>query len=67
MKEKFTKLIHLIVMSVALVAVAAFAVVHAMTALDTRYGTLVMAAYVLLFIWAGCRVVVLVKEYRRIQ
>lgn len=67
MKEKFTKLIHLIVMSVALIAVAAFAVVHAMTALDTRYGTLIMAAYVLLFIWAGCRVVVLMKEYRRLQ
>ena len=67
MKEKLTKLIHLFVMSVALVAVSAFAVVHAMTALDTRYGTLVMAAYVLLFIWAGCRVVVLVKEYRRIK
>lgn len=67
MNEKFKKLLHLAAMSVALLAVVAFAVIHALTALDARYGTLLMVAYVLMFIWAGCRVIVLVKEYKRLK
>lgn len=67
MKEKYVKLVHVIVMSVALMAVIVFSVIHAMTALDTKYGALIMAAYALMFIWAGCRVVVLIKEYKRLQ
>ena len=67
MKEKIKKLLHLIAMIVAMVAVVFFAVFHALTALDTRYGTLLMAAYVLMFIWAACRVVVLAKEYKRLN
>lgn len=67
MKEKVKKLLHLIAMSVALAAVAFFAVFHGMTALGTRYGTLLMIAYVLMFIWAVCRVVVLFKEYKQID
>ena len=66
MNERFKKLLHLIAMCVALLAVVAFAVIHALTALDTQYGILLMVAYVLMFIWAGCRVVILVKEYRRL-
>lgn len=67
MNEKFKKLLHLAAMCTALVAVAVFAVIHLMTASDTRYGTLITVAYVLMFIWAGCRVVVLVKEYKRLK
>lgn len=67
MNEKFKKLLHLIAMSVALIAVLAFAIIHALGALDGQYGTLIMVAYVLMFIWAGCRVVVLVKEYKRLK
>lgn len=66
MTEKFKKLLHLVAMCVALLAVVAFGVIHAMTALDTKYGTLIMVAYVLMTIWAGCRVVVLAKEYKRL-
>ena len=66
MSEKFRKIIHLIIMCMALIAVLVFAILHAMTAMDSKYGTLVMAAYVLMFIWAGCRVIALVKEYRRL-
>lgn len=64
MSKKFKALLHLIVMTMALVAVAVFAIFHALTAINTQYGTLIMIAYVLLFIWAACRVVILIKEYR---
>jgi uncharacterized membrane protein len=66
MNEKIKKLIHLVTMIIAVIAVAAFAIFHAMVALDTKYGTLLMIAYGLMFIWALCRVVVLIKEYRRL-
>ena len=66
MNKKFIKLLHLVVMSVAMLAVLVFGIRHAATALDTKYGTLIMAAYVLMLIWAGCRVVVLAKEYKRL-
>jgi hypothetical protein len=49
-------------MCVALIAVVIFAIIHAVTALDAQYGTLLMIAYVIMFIWALCRVIVLVKE-----
>lgn len=67
MNERFKKLTHLTAMCVALLAVLVFGVIHALTALDTKYGTLLLAAYVLMFIWAGCRVVILVKEYKRLK
>ena len=62
MSDKLKKLIHLIAMCVALIAVVIFAIIHAGTALDAQYGTLLMIAYVIMFIWALCRVIVLVKE-----
>jgi hypothetical protein len=65
MPEKIKKLLHLIAMSVAVIAVVIFAVIHALTALNTQYGTLVMVAYVMMFIWAVCRVIILAKEFRR--
>lgn len=67
MPEKIKKLLHLIAMSVAVIAVVIFAVIHALTALNTQYGTLVMVAYVMMFIWAVCRVVILAKEFRRMD
>ena len=65
MPEKIKKLLHLIAMSVAVLAVAVFAVIHALTALDTQYGTIVMIAYGLMFVWAICRVIILFKEFKR--
>ena len=62
MNDKLKKLIHLIAMCVALIAVVIFAIIHAVTAMDAQYGTLLMIAYVIMFIWAVCRVIVLVKE-----
>ena len=67
MNEKIKKLLHLTAMSVALLAVVVFGIIHAMTSMDTQYGTLVMIAYVLMLIWAACRVVVLVKEYKELK
>ena len=64
MNEKIKKLLHLIAMSVAVVAVVVFAVIHYLTAMDSQYGTLLLIAYVLMFIWAACRVVVLLKDLR---
>ena len=66
MNEKLKKLFHLITMIIAVIAVVAFAIFHAMVALDTQYGTLLLMAYGLMFIWAVCRVIVLIKEYRRL-
>ena len=66
MNEKIKKLFHLITMIIAVIAVLAFAIVHAMVALDSQYGTLLLMAYGLMFIWAVCRVIVLIKEYRRL-
>lgn len=65
MPEKIKKLLHLITMSVALLAVLAFTIIHAVTSLDTQYGTFVLIAYVLMLIWASCRVIILYKEYTR--
>jgi hypothetical protein len=67
MNEKLKKLIHLIAMAIALLAVVVFGIIHAMTSMDTQYGTLVMIAYVLMLIWATCRVVILVKEYKELK
>lgn len=64
MNEKIKKLLHLIAMSVAVIAVVVFAVIHALTAMNSQYGTIMMIAYVLMFIWALCRVIVLVKEFK---
>jgi uncharacterized membrane protein len=66
MNEKIKKLMHLITMVIAVIAVVGFAIFHATVALDTQYGTLLLIAYVLMFIWAICRVIVLIKEYRRL-
>lgn len=65
MPEKIKKLLHLIAMSIAVLAVIAFSIIHALTALDTQYGTIVMIAYVLMFVWALCRVIILAKEFLR--
>lgn len=67
MNEKIKKLLHLIAMSVAVIAVVVFAVIHALTAMNSQYGTIMMIAYVLMFIWALCRVIVLVKEFKRLD
>ena len=67
MNEKIKKLFHLMAMAAALVAVVIFAVIHVQTAMDLQYGTLLLIAYVLMFIWATCRVIVLFKEYRRLK
>ena len=67
MNEKIKKLLHLIAMSVAAIAVVVFAIIHYLTAMDSQYGTLLMVAYVLMFIWATCRVVVLVKKLKRLD
>ena len=67
MNEKIKKLFHLMAMAAALIAVVIFAVIHVQTAMDLQYGTLLLIAYVLMFIWATCRVIVLFKEYRRLK
>ena len=67
MNEKIKKLLHLIAMSVAVIAVVVFAVIHALTAMNSQYGTIMMIAYVLMFIWALCRVIVMVKEFKRLD
>lgn len=65
MSDKIKKLLHLFAMSVAVIAVVVFGIIHAMTAMNTPYGSLIMIAYVLMFIWAVCRVIILYKEYKR--
>ncbi len=67
MNEKIKKLFHLMAMAAALIAIVVFAIIHAQTAMDSQYGALVLIAYVLMFIWAACRVIVLFKEYRRLK
>lgn len=67
MPEKIKKLLHLIAMSVAVMAVVLFGIIHALTAMNTQYGTIVMIAYVMMFIWAVCRVIILAKEFRRMN
>lgn len=65
MPEKLKKLIHLIAMIAAVVAIVVFGAIHALTALDTKYGGLMMGVYGLMLVWAICRVVILMKEYHR--
>lgn len=65
MNEKTKKLLHLITMSVAAVAVIVYAIIYALVAYHPTYGALVMVMSGLMFIWAVCRVVVLFKEYKR--
>ena len=65
MNEKTKKLLHLITMSIAAVAVIVYAIIYALVAYHPTYGALVMVMSGLMFIWAVCRVVVLFKEYKR--
>lgn len=65
MNDKLKKTIHLAVMAVALIAVVVFAIIHALTAMDSQYGTVMLAGYIILAIWAACRLVVLIKELRQ--
>lgn len=65
MTEKFKKLLHLIVMTLAVIALVVFAIIHFLTGMDSPYGTLIMIAYGIMFVWAVCRVIILAKEYKR--
>lgn len=65
MFTKIKKLLHLITMIVAVIATLVFGIIHACTAMDTPYGTLALIMYILMFIWASCRVIILMKEYHR--
>lgn len=67
MPDKLKKLIHLVAMMASVLAIVVFGVIHALTALDSQYGGLLMIVYVVMFIWAVCRVVVLMKEYHRMK
>lgn len=67
MNEKLKKLLHLITMSVAAVAVVVYAIIYASVAYHPTYGALVMIMSGLMFVWAVCRVVILFKEYKRLK
>ena len=62
MGNRFLKIFHLAVMSLALIALVVFLVLHVLAGLDTQMSKIYLALYVLLIIWAGTRVYTLTKD-----
>ena len=62
MEKKIAKIIRLVIMSIALVALVVFLVLHIRTGVETRIGKIYLALYIMLIVWAGARVFTITKD-----
>lgn len=65
MGKRISKIVHLAVMALALIALVVFAVLQIVSGITTQMDKIYLAAYILLIFWAGARVVTLAKELRK--
>lgn len=62
METRFMKIFRLVVMAVAFVALAVFAVLHASSGLETQTSKLYLGFFVILMVWAAIRVFSIAKD-----
>lgn len=62
MENRFMKIFRLVVMTLALLTLIVFMVLHIFAGLDTQMSKIYLVLYCLLIIWAGTRVYSLTKE-----
>ena len=64
MGNRITKIVHLTVMALALIALIVFMVLQIISGIASQ-NKIYLALYALLILWAGARVVTLAKELRQ--
>ncbi len=62
MGNKALKIFYAVFMTLILIALVVFMIIHIQSGLDTQYSKLLLAGYILLLLWAGARVFTLVRE-----
>lgn len=62
MEKKIAKIVRLVIMSIALVALVVFLVLHIRTGLETQMSKIYLALYIMLIVWAGARVFTITKD-----
>ena len=62
MGNKALKIFYAVFMSLMLVALAVFMIVHIRTGLDGQYAKILLAGYILLIVWAAARLFTLIRN-----
>lgn len=62
MEKKIAKIIRLVIMAAALVALLVFLILHIGAGIDSQMSKIYLALYILLIIWAGMRVFTITKD-----
>lgn len=62
MGNKALKIFYAVFMSLMLVALAVFMIVHIRAGLDGQYAKILLAGYILLIVWAAARLFTIVRN-----
>lgn len=62
MEKKIAKIIRLVIMAAALVALLVFLILHIGAGIDSQMSKIYLALYILLILWAGMRVFTITKD-----
>ncbi len=62
MGNKALKIFYAVFMTLILVALVVFMVIHIRSGLDSQYAKLLLTGYILLLLWAGARIFTLIRD-----
>jgi hypothetical protein len=62
MGNKALKIFYAVFMSLMLVALAVFMIVHIRAGLDGQYAKILLAGYILLIVWASARLFTIIRN-----
>lgn len=62
MGNKALKIFYAVFMSLMLVALAVFMIVHIRAGLDGQYAKILLAGYILLIVWAAARLYTIIRN-----
>ena len=62
MGNKALKILYAVFMSLMLVALAVFMIVHIRAGLDGQYAKILLAGYILLIVWAAARLFTIIRN-----
>ena len=62
MEKKIAKIIRLVIMATALVALVVFLIIHICSGIASQMSKIYLAAYILLILWAAMRVITMTKD-----
>ena len=62
MGNKALKIFYAVFMSLMLVALAVFMIVHIRAGLDGQYAKILLAGYILLIVWAAARLFTIIRN-----